>query len=367
MVQSITPILFPPLLLATDGSASALLAQKMVCRIAQLLHAKEPEATAPLLTVMSVSPRPRRQLGSVRRLGHAFSKKAVLVENQEQTDQAATLTKPPAGFVPSVESLAALLQDDLPKDFPMALELRQGRPAVEILSYARTVQAGLIAVGHRGSGGMRELLLGSVSTAIARYSPCSVLVARNPATAVAAPTFAHVLLVVDPSTATQTAIAATQQLANLGIERITLLYIHPPLNANHLLGPFAAHTPNWQLDQSLHAAQRERGEDILQRATAALHTPAIAIQTLVRTGDPGPAICQVATEQATNLIILGSDPTRRSLLSHLHVQRRVPQHPEASTSRSVLRNTRLSVTEDYTIHYAPCPVLLCRPPTDSTL
>lgn len=55
-------------------------------------------------------------------------------------------------------------------------EIRQGVPADAIIQAAVDGGFELIVIGRRGVGGMRELLLGSVSRAIVQKSPCSVLV-----------------------------------------------------------------------------------------------------------------------------------------------------------------------------------------------
>jgi nucleotide-binding universal stress UspA family protein len=43
---------------------------------------------------------------------------------------------------------------------------------------ARTSGADLIILGSRGHGKLEELLLGSVSDAVVREAPCSVLIVR---------------------------------------------------------------------------------------------------------------------------------------------------------------------------------------------
>jgi len=418
MVQAFSPVLFPPIVLATDGSSGALQAQKVACAIAQTLlpvplnnglanseetfsnaaptnlpstnlpSTNPPPAKPAGLVVLSVLPRQRlataqkigQTLRSAGKANRETNQLATLGTGDRAVPDSATATANGASHPPgSPDSLAALIKPDLPEQMPVELVVRMGRPAVEILSYAHTVEAGLIVVGHRGRGGMRELLLGSVSTAIARYAPCSVLVARNSISRPGSPSFhpeateavlqippiQHLLVVVSRAAASQWAIATAHQLLSLGVQQVTLLYICPPLNANHLFGPVAVQTPSWQLEQSLQEAQREQGHDLLAHAQAAFADTTIPIQPLARIGDPGPIICQIAAEQQVDLILLGSDSRRRSLLSHLQVRRHTqPTAKPAKPPRGILRNTRLSVTDDYVIHYAPCPVLLCRPRQD---
>jgi nucleotide-binding universal stress UspA family protein len=52
-------------------------------------------------------------------------------------------------------------------------------PGQEIAHLADEVDAGLIVMGSRGLGGMRRLLLGSVSDSVVRHSHCPVLIVRQ--------------------------------------------------------------------------------------------------------------------------------------------------------------------------------------------
>jgi nucleotide-binding universal stress UspA family protein len=57
-------------------------------------------------------------------------------------------------------------------------DLRQGIPAEAIPEIARKGRYELIVIGRKGRGGVRELLLGSVSKTVLRNAPCSILVGR---------------------------------------------------------------------------------------------------------------------------------------------------------------------------------------------
>jgi nucleotide-binding universal stress UspA family protein len=56
--------------------------------------------------------------------------------------------------------------------------VRLGRPDEEIVFLAEEIGAGLIAIGSRGLGGMRRVLVGSVSDSVVRHAHCPVLVMR---------------------------------------------------------------------------------------------------------------------------------------------------------------------------------------------
>ena len=54
-----------------------------------------------------------------------------------------------------------------------------GRPASRIVEEARAWAADLVVVGHRGRGTIGTMLLGSVSAEVVDHAPCPVLVARE--------------------------------------------------------------------------------------------------------------------------------------------------------------------------------------------
>jgi nucleotide-binding universal stress UspA family protein len=54
-----------------------------------------------------------------------------------------------------------------------------GRPDKEIVDLAEEIDAGLIAMGSRGLGGIRRALMGSVSDSVVRHAHCPVLVVRK--------------------------------------------------------------------------------------------------------------------------------------------------------------------------------------------
>lgn len=320
----------------------------------------EGEATGQaLVTVLTVQP--RRSSRSSQLNPPALPPSAPSTGSAaESTPKSANLSLTQAeGAVESPDRLMATIRAEFPANLTVDCQVRRGRPATEILNYARTIQVGLIAVGQQGAGGVRELLLGSVSSVIARYAPCSVLVARGSSST--EPNLNHVLLVVAGTPTSRVAIALMRQLVPAGVQRITLLCTQLPPNTNYLFGPFVTPTPSWQLSQSLQSAQREQGESLLQQARKSLNLPHLEIEMRLETGEPGPQICEVAQERQVNLIVIGSGETRRSLAAPWPPFRRAKQPTSGQAPpRRALRNTRLSAAEDYIIHHAPCPVLLCR-------
>lgn len=62
--------------------------------------------------------------------------------------------------------------------FPVRMHKKIGDPREEILQLAKVLGADLIIVGFRGKGGLKRLLLGSVSSYVVENSRVSTLVAR---------------------------------------------------------------------------------------------------------------------------------------------------------------------------------------------
>lgn len=56
--------------------------------------------------------------------------------------------------------------------------IRQGKPTDEILRMVEKVDADLLIMGTHGTGGLREILLGSVTAKVLRQMPCSMLTVR---------------------------------------------------------------------------------------------------------------------------------------------------------------------------------------------
>lgn len=54
----------------------------------------------------------------------------------------------------------------------------EGKPAVEIVKYAKEQKVDLIVIGTQGKKGLERLLLGSVAENVIRSAPCRVLVVK---------------------------------------------------------------------------------------------------------------------------------------------------------------------------------------------
>lgn len=75
----------------------------------------------------------------------------------------------------ALDAARALLQGI---DAPIDYEATEGSPADEVIRIARERGAGLIVIGSRGWGGVKSMLLGSVSDRVVHGAHCPVLVVR---------------------------------------------------------------------------------------------------------------------------------------------------------------------------------------------
>jgi len=64
-------------------------------------------------------------------------------------------------------------------DIPITTAVREGRPATEISTYAREIDADVVATGTRGRHGENRFLLGSVAERVVRTCPVPVLTVRQ--------------------------------------------------------------------------------------------------------------------------------------------------------------------------------------------
>ena len=105
-----------------------------------------------------------------------------------------------------------------------AAHLRMGSPVDEILNTAQEIGADLVVVGSRGLGGVKRLLMGSVSERVVHYATCPVLVLRS-AEAVWPPS--HVIVADDGSTNALQAGTLGAKIGGLVGANATLVQVYP--------------------------------------------------------------------------------------------------------------------------------------------
>lgn len=164
-------------------------------------------------------------------------------------------------------------------------EVRDGRPAEQILELAATLPAGLIVIGTHGRGAVDRAVLGSVAERVLRKAPCPVL-AVSPAF-VAGPTWPRTVL------------WATDFSADAGLGLRYALAVAGRASAGvvavHVLEGGASH------DSAARGAERRLGEAVALEGAAGR-----AAEVTIAAGRPSAAILDEARRRGADLIVMGA-------------------------------------------------------------
>jgi nucleotide-binding universal stress UspA family protein len=138
--------MFETVVIATDGSASGERAVETAVDLAERF-----DAEAHALYVVDES-----KVGDLPEDLHEEVSEALFEQGQE-----------------ALEAVEAAV------DGPVTTVVREGRPARQITTYVREIDADVVATGTRGRGGEHSFLLGSVAEAVVRTCPVPVLTVRQ--------------------------------------------------------------------------------------------------------------------------------------------------------------------------------------------
>ncbi len=213
----------------------------------------------------------------------------------------------------------------------LATRLKQGAPAAALTELAEGLRADLIAVGSRGLGPVKELLLGSVSHKVVHCAPCSVLIARGPAERLQ-----RILLGVDGSVH---AAAAARFLSDLLLPHEVSVHLCS-VAEEPIFGPAkAGRTP-----EEVHAALRTiseigktAAEHVLNEARALLATEGHSVTTSLRSGHPVDHLLAAIREFRPDLAVIGAK------------------------GRTTAKGSGLGSVAHMVLKYASCSVLVVRP------
>jgi nucleotide-binding universal stress UspA family protein len=154
------------------------------------------DQSAPARLAVDVAAEEARQRGVPLRILHAFSWPWIWPPLGEEPESAVL---PRAKARRLVERTVRQLREAHP-DLVVSTRILDGHAATLLIDQSR--EAGLLVVGHRGSGGFAELLAGSVAMHTAAHASCPVLVVRGAPTKPDAP----VVVGVDGSAGSRSAV-----------------------------------------------------------------------------------------------------------------------------------------------------------------
>ena len=216
------------------------------------------------------------------------------------------------------------------RGFAIETDVAVGDPRMEIVRQAEEWKAELVVVGARGLGMVKRLLLGSISDAVARHAPCSVLIVKGRRRRLGS-----VLVAIDGSEDSLRAVRFLEALALPRQTRIRLLGVVEPLR----YPTTAPRGARGQLRDILRELEDERRGELdraLQRAADQLGDKIARVNRYTPTGNPAEEIVVTTKDFDTDLVVVGA----RGL---------------GGIARALLG----SVSEKV-LHHARCPVLIVK-------
>lgn len=174
-----------------------------------------------------------------------------------------------------------------------------GVPAQRLLELVAASAPALVALGHRGRSDVDAMLLGSVTHEVARYSSYAALVARAP-TEVGSPYPRRVLVVVDPVTRAQPAVAWLREHGWLAGTDVVLLGLLGPSPGSFLGGQSQARTISLEC--------HDHARRVLAAVAGRLQGLAGAVTSVVRSGHPLDACATEAEAAQADLVVLCRPP-----------------------------------------------------------
>ena len=217
-----------------------------------------------------------------------------------------------------------------------------GHPVDTIVHVAQKEKVDLIVMGSHGYSGLKEFFLGSVSSGVVRYAPCSVLIVpekkepekKEPEKKEKekGQNFSHILLATDASPDSVKALQAGVEIAQKFATSLSVLNVLVPFGSPSVIegeevvwAPYYAETA---ADCFLKTIQEQVDE--------ATKTGGVYCPITQERGSAAEGIVRHAEESHANLIVMGC----RGLGGFAHLL--------------------LGSVSDYVVHHAPCPVLIVR-------
>ncbi len=206
---------------------------------------------------------------------------------------------------------------------PVSKQIETGTPAEAILAAAEKEKAGLIVMGSRGLGPVKELLLGSVSHRVVTHASCPTLVVNRPMRSLR-----RILMAVQGP---EDAAALTKFLAAKPFKEPAEITAVTVIPATRPLFPPGFAKVDELIEKTVVGARA-----FVEETASALSNLQYQAKGYILMGAPALAILQEASASDPDLILMGS-----------HGRRGVTRFLLGSVSHTVL-------------HRSPCPVLIVR-------
>lgn len=205
------------------------------------------------------------------------------------------------------------------EDLHILTNLQQGEPYEQIVQVADEENCDLIIMGRRGSNNLERELMGSVTARVIGHTAKDVLVIPEKCGLA----WGNILLATDGSASCDNALARSLEISQERGSRLAAVAVVYTNDEFYAMGQNIVQGLYSEADKTLDKVKKWAGD--------------LGVQTelFVRDGEPHQAIVNLATELASDLVVMGS-------------------HGRKGLTRLLMG----SVTERV-IGYADCPVLVC--------
>lgn len=278
---------YQKILVAYDGSPSSRNALALACRVARKNHS----------WIKAVAVLPTYE-GDLELIG---------VRNIQDT-----ITGTGEALLAAAQKIAAAENVDVLTD------LKQGKPYEEIVRVASDDSCDLIVMGRKGVNRLARELMGSVTARVIGHTEKNVLVVPQSAEMAKE----HILVAVENSGYSEAALKLAIGLAKEYDAKLTMVSVVFTNDEVSALAPL--------MIDDLVAATQVKLDELKDHA----RKMGIAMETVVREGEPYRAITDLASEIGADLIVMGSH------------------------GRTGIRRLLMGSVTARTIGYAPCPVMV---------
>jgi nucleotide-binding universal stress UspA family protein len=187
----------------------------------------------------------------------------------------------------------------------IALEVRTGKPAPEILAAARDADARLIVMSTQGLSGFRKAFFGATTERVLRETTAPVLVVPAHETGAVSvddqlARVRRIVVPVDFTDATQAQVATAAAVAT---------ELHATLVLAHVIEPFAIPAAWRNRLRSVDSERRARANEALDELTRTI-SGAVRCETVRLYGDPAEEIAKLAKDRDAGLIVMGLHSSR---------------------------------------------------------
>lgn len=201
-----------------------------------------------------------------------------------------------------LESMRCFAGSGPADEVPMTFEVIEGSAAPAILERARALPSDLIVMGTHGRSGFERLVLGSITEQVLRSASCPVLSVppRVHGAGHPMPPFTRILCAVDFSDWSLHALHHAMSIAQEADAHLTVLHVmEVPREVQEVLAGDS------DVVRDYTAGAREERLAKLRTVVPDAVRAYCTVETLVAEGRPSREILRVATEQESDLIVIG--------------------------------------------------------------